>query len=85
MHAVEQPGAKCLEYSGGHPVFGGHSPNEWPAFGKIFTMKSLCPQLAREQVGDIEADIRKSKRMVLRRWARRWNNGRVHCFLRSQL
>ena len=28
-------------------------------------------ELAREQIGYIEADIRESKRMVLRRWARR--------------
>jgi cardiolipin synthase A/B len=45
--------------------------------------------LAREQIGYIEADIRESKRMVSRRWARRSNTRRVYeqlaLLLRSQL
>jgi cardiolipin synthase A/B len=46
-------------------------------------------ELAREQIGYIEADIRESKRMVSRRWARRSNTRRVYeqlaLLLRSQL
>jgi cardiolipin synthase len=46
-------------------------------------------ELAREQIGYIEADIRESKRMVSRRWARRSNARRVYeqlaLLLRSQL
>jgi cardiolipin synthase len=46
-------------------------------------------ELAREQIDYIEADIRESKRMVSRRWARRSNTRRVYeqlaLLLRSQL
>jgi cardiolipin synthase A/B len=46
-------------------------------------------ELASEQIGHIEADIRASKRMVSRRWARRSNTRRVYeqlaLLMRSQL